>query len=62
MKDQNDKQTVDAFGEKRKPGPKPSGKAKSNALRQREYRQRVRAQLEELKALREQNGTNPFGA
>lgn len=56
MRDLNDKQTVDVFGEKRKPGPKPSGKARTNAQRQRDYRQRVRAQLDELKALREQNG------
>ncbi len=42
--------------DKLKPGRKPSGKALTNAERQRKHRERVKAQLEELKALREQNG------
>lgn len=42
MKDHHDKKTPDMLGEKRKPGPKPSGKALTSAQRQRNYRQRVR--------------------
>lgn len=40
MKDSNDTKTIDAFGAKSKPGPKPSGNALTRAQIQRNYRQR----------------------
>lgn len=59
-KDHHDKKTPDMLGEKRKPGPKPSGKALTSAQRQRKYRDRVRAQMAELKALKTQKNSQAF--
>jgi len=56
MKDQNDKQTEDLLGEKRKRGPKPSGKALTNAQRQRLHRQRVKERLNRLEELESKIG------
>lgn len=56
MKDKLDRQTVDAFGEKRKPGPKPSGKAKTAAQRQREYRLRQAEKLALFEIWLQENG------
>lgn len=42
--------------DKRKPGPKPSGKALTNAQRQRLHRQRVKERLYLLDALERQIG------
>lgn len=54
MKDLNERNTPDLFGEKRKPGPKPSGKAKTSAQRQRDYRRRQAEKLALLEQLLQQ--------
>lgn len=54
MKDKNELSTPDMFGENRKRGPKPSGKAKTPAQRQREYRQRQADKLALLEQLLQQ--------
>lgn len=51
VKDVNDINTGDMISEKKKRGPKPSGKAKSGAERQAEFRQRQRIEEEALKAV-----------
>jgi|TARA_R100001143_G_C3271277_1_gene92294 hypothetical protein len=53
MKDRNDSNTVDPFGVKQKPGPKPSGKALTRAQIQRNYRQRQRDRLAMLEQQQE---------
>jgi len=52
MKDANDKSTVDAFcPNKPTRGPRPSGKAKTGAQRQKAYRARQKLRLAQLEAL-----------
>lgn len=50
MKCQADTDTVDMFGVKKKPGPKPSGKALTSAQRQKRYRDAQKARIAELEA------------
>jgi hypothetical protein len=51
MKDHADTSTVDFLGAPRRRGPKPKPDSKTPAERQREYRLRKKAEIEELKAL-----------
>ena len=50
MKSPNDNDTFDMFGVKKKPGPKPSGKALTSAQRQKRYRDSQKARIAELEA------------
>ena len=51
MKDTHDKLTGDLLPVPKKRGRSPTGKAKSNALKCREYRTRKKMELEKLRAL-----------